>query len=366
MRNICIYDDPDKKKLFKKLNIEMMAFNGPVYYCYVGHAYNPPFFNTLIYTEDNKDKDDYLMCWNMVLLDGFLILPKSVKYLFEKYKHEPIFKGDYFMIQKKTSIVNIFYKGQGTQGKYRVIDFMVIGVQKGGSTAAMTNLGKHPDIGLCDKEIHFYTRYWVKGIEWYKKHFDYSKKLVGEKDPNIIYMPNVFPMIQNINPCVKIILFLRNPINRAYSAWYMFSTLYTRDSMKHNIKQFEDYVDDELKYRINEPLNSSIADRHYVQRGLYYKQIKELLRYFPIQNIHIVLSENTRKNMEEEYNKIYDFLNIPHMKIDYKQENIGEYTKEQKEKDIPPHLRKRLIEFYKEDTEKLEKFLGYKTHWFDE
>ena len=79
MRNICIYDDPNKRDKFKKIIKNLMTFNGPVYYCYVGHAYSPPFFNTLIYTESNKDKQDYLMCWNMVLIDGYLILPKSVK-----------------------------------------------------------------------------------------------------------------------------------------------------------------------------------------------------------------------------------------------------------------------------------------------
>jgi hypothetical protein len=363
MRNICIYDDPKKRDLFIKKNTDMMTFNGPIYYCYVGQAYNPPFFNTLIYTEDKKDEQDYLMCWNMVLVGGNLILPKSVKYLFEKYKQKKILNGDYFLIEKKTSFVNIFYKG--FQGKYRVIEFILIGVQKGGSTAAMANLAKHPDIGLHQEELHFYERDWTKGLEWYKKHFDYSKKLVGEKNPNIIYMSNVYPMIQNVNPSVKMILFLRNPIDRAYSAWYMFTTLFTKKIMKHNIKTFEDYVNDELKYRINEPLNLRIANRHLVQRGLYYKQIKELLRYFPLQNIHIILSEKCKNNMEEEYNKIYDFLDIPRIKTEYKEEFVGQYTKEQKEKDISPRLRKRLIDFYREDTEELEKFLGYKTHWFD-
>jgi hypothetical protein len=363
MRNICIYDDPNKRDKFKKIIKNLMTFNGPVYYCYVGHAYSPPFFNTLIYTESNKDKQDYLMCWNMVLIDGYLILPKSVKYLFEKYKQTDIVNGDYFRIKKKSSFIYVFYNGP--QNKYRVIEFLVIGVQKGGSTSAMANLGKHPDVGLYHDEFHYYDKHWPNGIEWYKNHFDYSKKLVGEKNPNIIYMPSIFPMIQRINPYVKLILFLRNPIDRAYSAWYMFSTIYYRNIMKHNIKTFKDYVNDELKYRIDEPLNIRIADRHYVQRGLYYKQIKELLKYFPLQNIHIVLSERCKDNMEEEYNKIYDFLNIPRIKAEYKEEFVGQYTKEQKKKDIPPSLMKRLVNFYKEDTEELEKFLGYKTHWFD-
>jgi hypothetical protein len=162
------------------------------------------------------------------------------------------------------------------------------------------------------------------------------------------------------------ILFLRNPIDRAYSAWFMFSTLFTRNIMKHNILSFEDYVNDELKNRINEPLNIRIADRHYVQRGLYYRQIQKLLEYFPRQNLHIVLTENVRKDMENEYNKIYDFLDLPRVAIQYEEQFVGEYTKEQKEKDIPPHLRQRLIDFYKEDTAQLEEFLGYKTHWFDD
>ena len=55
-------------------------------------------------------------------------------------------------------------------------------------------------------EIHFFDIYWKKGIDFYKKKFDYSKKIVGEKTPDLMYLTYTFPLIQSVNPYIKIII----------------------------------------------------------------------------------------------------------------------------------------------------------------
>ena len=263
-RILCIFDN--KKNVDKFKIFEPFFYKIDIYVIYYGNIYNPPFFNTIICTYNYINDESYIMLWNMVLTNGYLIIKKThlsniLKLIkTDNYKD---YDEEYLIFQKKSSITYIIYNN------YRIIDFIIIGVQKGGTSAAMANLEKHPDISLYKDELHFYDRDWTKGVEWYKKHFDYSKKLVGEKNPNIIYLEHTFPMIQKINPMVKLILFLRNPIDRAYSAWYMFSTKYITNI--ENIKTFKEECMFELEHRLNEPANLRISNSHILQRGLYYK-----------------------------------------------------------------------------------------------
>ena len=145
---------------------------------------------------------------------------------------------------------------------------------------------------------------------------------------------------------------------RAYSHWKM-----TRD-LFNNTKSFEYCIYDEIKNRWNENRTDKISFwYHFVQRGLYYEQIKNLLKYFPMDNIYITISENIINDMDTEYNKIFKFLNLPEsinspaFIKDFssnKSDNISETDE----------IYKVLYKIYKKDVKKLEKLIGYKTNWF--
>jgi hypothetical protein len=352
----------DKKRksnnnIFFKKYPNMIIYSGIFNKLYKGEIYNPPFFNVII-SEYIMNNIEIKMLWNMLLSNGYLIILKSNAKFFNKSQFKE--NKDFIIIKKDTPYINIIYD------KSRIIDFMIIGVQKGGTSAAMTNLEKHHNIHIPFEEIHYYENDWFEyNLEKYKSKFDYTKKLVGEKDPNIIFMPHIYPLIQKLNPYIKMILFLRNPIDRAYSAWYMFNTKYVNS--KDNLMSFEDSMKNELNNRIDEPLNYRVSNSHYLQRGLYYKQIKELLRYFPRENVYICLSEKVINEMDVEYKKIYDFLNIEYPKEDlnYEKRFVGTYDIKDKNNDISNSFYKKLVKFYKDDVNKLEKeILGYKTNWF--
>ena len=100
----------------------------------------------------------------------------------------------------------------------------------------------------------------------------------------------------------------------------------------------------------------------YLQRGLYYKQIKELLKWFPRDNILVLLTSDFENNSEIECNKVYNFLNLKEQKILTKNNKVF-VSKDSTEIDIK--LYKELIPYFKKDTEHLEKLLGIKTGWFE-
>tara|TARA_B100000886_G_scaffold181021_1_gene124144 strand:- start:5394 stop:5780 length:387 start_codon:yes stop_codon:yes gene_type:complete len=111
--------------------------------------------------------------------------------------------------------------------KRPIIDFIIIGAQKSGTTSIYNNLIDHPKISLQSElnpelsEIHFFDKNWKKGINWYKSKLNYDKEIVGEKTPSLLYLSHTFPLIQQVNPHVKLIVILRNPIDRAFSNYKM-------------------------------------------------------------------------------------------------------------------------------------------------
>jgi hypothetical protein len=316
------------------------------YNLYDAREINPPFFDLIILLHDNFDIDFLKMVYNMLKINGKIIFLEKYKTFF----NDSIINKDNLWIKEKKD--NFIY----TFPKNRIVEFIILGAQKCGTTALSLNIGKHPDIYIdmnkdpAKSEIHFFDIHWKRGIDWYKKKFHYSKKCVGEKTPELLYLSSVFPNIQSVNPYVKLIIILRNPVERAYSQW------------KHNIKNgydnrsFEDACNDEIQNRLGENKTFWTAQKHYLQRGLYYNQIIELMKWFPMQNILILFQENILKNMGTEYNKVYSFLNLKLFSTNYQLEYVSENKTKIENKDF-------YLNFFKKDIEKLEKLLNIKTHW---
>lgn len=319
---------------------------------YFGKIYNPPIYkNILVFNQDQNEDYTYntlTMIWNMTMVNGIIIIASKYRNFFSKFAHNINKIDEYVYIEKKTNLV----LKREPKNKYPPVDFIIMGTQKSGTTSAQINLAKHPDICLYKDEIHYFDLFLSKGLNWYKSHFDYNKKVVGEKTPELMYLDSTYPYIQYLNPSIKIILFLRDPIDRAFSAWKMMKNDYEEK------RSFEECIEDELTNRIGENRNFNTASFHYLQRGLYYAQIKKILEWFPIQNVLVLFFENIINNATTEYNKIYRFLNL--------REYSGTYTKERVSQDtlkIDPKLYNRLIDFFRDDVEKLEEMFGYKTGW---
>ena len=313
---------------------------------YTQMIHNPPFFKTIEITYDDIVEYDLKRIFNMMEVNGKLYFIEKYKDFYARYGTVIQDKNMYYIVKKDNSIITFPNK--------RTSEFIIMGVQRGGTTALSYNLSKHKDIYIDGNkdprksEVHFFDLNWKKGIEWYKKHFDYSKKIVGAKSPDLLNLEYTFPMIQSVNPFMKLIIILKNPIVRAFSSWKM-TTEYFGET-----RPFEEAIKE--KPVKNKTFQTMVTQ--YLQRGLYYEHIKKLHDWFPKQNILILFSEEVIKNPEKEYNKIYDFLNVDRIHNKY------EIVHKSREEGIDPKVYQSLIPYYKEDVEKLEKFLDIKISWF--
>jgi hypothetical protein len=361
-------------------NINLIFYDkDKLYDLYDARFINPPFFDMIIILNEYYKNEDLEMIYNMIIMNGHIIfnnenngysnffkkdLYKTNKNISNRNSKNKNFKKileNYYILKKPNNYIYQFKKS-------RVVDFIIMGTQKGGTTALSLNISKHPDIYMNTNkdpalsEVHFYDINWYKGLDWYKKKFNYSFKMVGEKTPELMYLEYTFPLIQRVNPYVKIILILRNPIIRAYSGW--------KHAKKYlgEIRTFEKAIENALHNKnsnknndnlINENKTFYTSQFHYLERGLYFKQIQNILKWFSKDNLLILINEEVLRNMEHEYNKVYNFLNLD----DYKGNYGLEYVSNNKSA-IDKKLYETLIDYFKDDVKNLEKFLKIKTHWF--
>src|SRR5947208_4822180 len=112
-------------------------------------------------------------------------------------------------------------------------DFLVIGAQRGGTTSLYHYLQAHPCIKLANtKDTHFFDKKYNKGLTWYRGHFPiwlekaYAQQVrrqtfvMGEASPSYLFHPHVPKRVKQALPHVKLIVLLRNPVDRAYSQYY--------------------------------------------------------------------------------------------------------------------------------------------------
>src|SRR2546422_639813 len=113
-------------------------------------------------------------------------------------------------------------------GKIERLDFIVAGAQKCGTTALHYQLKKHPQIALPSKEeLHFFDdeERFAKGVNYQDMHDSFRSSsravAVGESTPVYLYWRPAIERIWNYSKEIKLIILLRNPVDRAFSHWNM-------------------------------------------------------------------------------------------------------------------------------------------------
>jgi len=257
-------------------------------------------------------------------------------------------------------------------GSMRVLpDFIIIGAAKCGTTSLYDYLTQHPSIYSADrKEIYFFDRYYPLGINWYKgffrlKIFKNFKKingsfLTGEATPTYIHHPLAAERISKSIPKAKLIVLLRNPVDRAFSSYNM-QKKHGIESLtfQEAIKAEESRLAGEYEKMISNPNYYSYYTQWYayLTRGIYVDQLKVWMKFFPKNQFLIIKSEDFFENEDNIYHQVLTFLNLPYKKIKFEKQNVGKY--EQMDKKI----RKELLEFFKPHNERLYQFLGKDFGW---
>ncbi|SHM59210.1 sulfotransferase family protein [Gracilibacillus kekensis] len=198
--------------------------------------------------------------------------------------------------------------------KKRKPDFFIVGAAKSGTTSLYEYLKKHPTIYLPEnKEPHFFgdkkpSEIFVDNKEAYYKLFCHAPEnsVIGEASTSYLYSEKAAMDIKKFNPNGKIIILLRNPVDRAYSMYRH----QVRDGFETNT--FEKGLELE-KERIYKGMPYGY---HYFEGGLYYRQIKNYLNVFGPENVKIIIFEEFKETPIKVLKEIFAYLNVKDINID--------------------------------------------------
>lgn len=236
------------------------------------------------------------------------------------------------------------------------MNFLICGAQKAGTSALHTYLSTHSSVHMsAQKELHYFDgeEYFSQQKPdycFYHSHFQPEKgnKLIGEATPIYMYWDHAARRIRQYNAKMKIIVVLRNPVQRAYSHWNMERV---RNAEELN---FHDAIKSE-SIRAQQCLPLQDRVHSYIDRGFYCKQINRLWRYFGKNNVLILRHESLLNNPKGTLKIVTDFLNIEPMKaLTPKKVHKLPYNESMNEND-----KKHLISIFKTEILELENLLGW-------
>lgn len=203
-------------------------------------------------------------------------------------------------------------------------NFVGLGVQKAGTTSLYHYLRLHPEVYLPEteeinyKEINFFFHDYLyeKGLPYYETFFKAwnGEKAVGEISPDYLYNPVCRYRIRESLKDLKFITIFRNPIDRAYSNYWM------EESRGNENLTFSDAIEQE-----SERIKAGLFEKNtfsYVHRGFYFEQITAYIDEFQDSEFLFLLGEDLRNDRVNTLSRIFRFLGIsdrvvPNIDIEY-------------------------------------------------
>jgi len=201
-------------------------------------------------------------------------------------------------------------------------NFLITGAARSGTTSLYHYLSEHPEIFMCPtkepcffafegREIKFagpgdenaVNRVSVNELGAYQALFNGVKneKAIGEASVWYLYDSIACDKIRHYTPDAKLIMILRNPVDRAYSAF-----LKQRRENREPISEFGRALEEE-EIRIGKEWGYIW---HYKKAGFYYEQMKRYLDTFSKEQIKIYLFEELESNCQQVVSDIFGFLGV--------------------------------------------------------
>ena len=196
------------------------------------------------------------------------------------------------------------------QSDERRIDFIVVGAQKAGTTALFEHLSDHPGIGLSDvKEIHFFDD---EAFDWqagdygsYHRHFDWHDGRVrGEATPIYAYWPGAMERIKVYHPAIKLIMMLRDPVERAWSHWRMeFGRGVETHDFSWCIRQGRQRLFEASPWGHHREFS-------YVERGFYGDQLEVVRQLFGPKQLWVIGAQDLQSEPSATLGRVTEFLGV--------------------------------------------------------
>lgn len=223
------------------------------------------------------------------------------------------------------------------------------------------------------KEMSFFDNQFHRGLRWYRAHFprdaefgtdleSRTPKLTGESTAYYLFHPRAAARISQTIPDVKLVVLLRNPVDRAYSH-YQLNLRRGNESLS-----FEDAIAVESERLAGETEKLRSDDRYssfahekysYLGRGRYAEQLAVWRRYFGPEQLLVIESGQFFANTGAEFDRVQDFLGLPGWQpAKFGNRFPGRYFDK-----MSRAMREQLTNYFAPHNERLYQMLGRRFDW---
>lgn len=242
-------------------------------------------------------------------------------------------------------------------------DFLIIGTQRGGTSALYRYLSLHPQIlPASRKEIHYLDRWFGRGDLWYRSHFPTRRRLAGraaltgEATPNYLFYPPAAQRARQLVPEARLIVLLRDPVDRAHSAWrLMVAGGYESLSFEEAIRREPERIGSADG---SDQPSPALFRYSYVSRGHYAEQLERWFGFFPRESFLVLSSEDLFQRPDLVCHQVLEFLGLP-----AQADIVLDRTYSAEGPPIAPDLAARLREHFREPNLRLYELVGRDFGW---
>ncbi len=172
------------------------------------------------------------------------------------------------------------------------LTFLMVGCSRCGTTWVDKALREHPEVYLPgNKQTYFFENHYDKGIDWYLSHFQDiqpAHRAIGEI-ATYYSQPDLVPLLAEHFPHAKLLMSVRNPVERAYSFYQSRASRFNWTSIEQAIEEQPNDI---------------------IERGKYSDQIEAILKYFPEDQFKIVFFDDLKSHPEQFLKSILQFIDV--------------------------------------------------------
>jgi Sulfotransferase domain len=261
-------------------------------------------------------------------------------------------------------------------GRGRVLpEFVIIGAAKAGTTSLYAWLSEHPFVASSSqKEVHFFDYNYYRGEDWYRRHFPLEAEraafasrhgrpfLTGEASPSYLSHHWAPRRLARLLPRARLIVSLRNPVDRAYSQFQM-----SRREGEEALDSFMEAVEAEERRLAPERARMQ-RSRHYnswpigcwsyLMRSRYAEQLEHWLTLVSREQLHVLTLEQMADDPQGALDGVHRFLGLPaHRYEDLRPLHTASYEP------IGAEDRAMLNDYFRPHNERLYELLGVDFGW---
>jgi hypothetical protein len=205
-------------------------------------------------------------------------------------------------------------------------DFIMIGGQRCGTTSLFRALAAHPQVfrPRFHKGINYFDLNYYRRPSWYNAHFPLAEvarrrtarfggPLAFEASGYYSYHPFAVERIAHDMPDLKLVVMLRDPVDRAFSAYkHEVARGFERVEFEEALELEGSRLEGEIDRMASDLRYESFAHRHhsYLHRGHYDEQLERVFQHFSREQVHIIDSEIFFAEPAQEYQRLLAFLGL--------------------------------------------------------